>query len=152
MAALRAADGRGSATALTEALKAHFGVQLTEAVTRIYSGDGKSMISSCAPVLLSCAEAGDGEAVSALRASAAELAEAIGTALAGCPVKKVVLTGSVWKNALYLNTVKGMLGDKVQAMRLEAPPVLGALIEAAALDGAEPGEAFTLLASRGLDE
>ena len=151
-AALRAIDGRGEKTALTGALEEHFGVPLSEAVAQIYSGDGKSMISSCAPILLACAEAGDGEALSVLHASAADLAETIETALAGCPVKKVVLTGSVWKNEMYLRTVKGMLGDRVQAMRLEAPPVLGALIEAVAMDGADTGEAFALLASQGLNE
>ena len=78
-AALRALDGRGRKTVLTDALACKLGMSVEDAVPTIYSG-GKRLIASLAPLVFDAARDGDAVAKEIVAANAAHLAELIVTA------------------------------------------------------------------------
>ncbi len=78
-AVLRAHDGRGEPTTLTDLLARHFGKPVPDAISEIYA-DGKTAIAACAPFVFSAAEAGDSVAQHILDGNARALAELIATA------------------------------------------------------------------------
>jgi hypothetical protein len=75
-AVLRAHDGRGEATALTEKITARLGGEAHTKITDIYR-EGKPYIASCAPDVFEAAREGDPVATAILRRNARKLAEYI---------------------------------------------------------------------------
>lgn len=77
-AALRAADGRGPSTALTDSVREHFGIESLEQIVRIvYDGEfPRHRIAMAAPRVARAAAAGDSVAQGILEAAAGELAAA----------------------------------------------------------------------------
>lgn len=77
--ALRAHDGRGSATLLTDCLAARLGMPVPSALNRLYA-EGKTLIASLAPAVFEAADKGDETAAVILDRNAAALGEMIVTA------------------------------------------------------------------------
>lgn len=99
-AALRAADGRGAQTSLTDAAARYLGKNVTDAIGTIYGG-GKPLIAGFAPSVFDEAERGDAVASAILDTSARELAEMLRAAsvvLGGKPFPCLV-SGSVIADA-----------------------------------------------------
>ncbi len=137
--ALRARDGRGGPTVLTDLVPAHFGLADPESVlSAVYTGSlDYGRLFELARVCLDAAAAGDGAAAAAAGLLAGEvvaMAAAIISRLgvAGDEVE-VVLGGGVFDSAYPAFTAQ--VEDGVRAVaprarfrRLEAPPVLGAAL------------------------
>ena len=139
-AVLRAHDGRGEKTALTEKITARLGGEAHTRITDIYR-EGKPYIAACAPDVFEAAREGDPVAGAILRRNARKLAEYIEAAWAhltaqGCPASlPVVMGGSISQKASpYWSELVASLADPAIPARITvatAPPVLGAVVEAA---------------------
>ena len=129
-AALKAIDGRSGHTAITTLLKKQLGNEETW-FSQVYQPDARRVIASLAPVLLEAAEAGDETALLNLQEAEEGLAEAILSAAARCPSKRLVVSGSIWKNPLYINIMEELTGNRFEMIRPVNPPVVGAVVEAA---------------------
>jgi N-acetylglucosamine kinase-like BadF-type ATPase len=148
-AAIRAGDGRGPATALREAVAAHFGRQSAEEVAIAVEERELTwqQIITLTPVLYAVAQAGDEVALSIVDRMADEVAtmaiallNRLGLAGADVPV---VLGGGALQNApdQLLDRVRGKIGEaapRASVVVLDAPPVVGPMIDALALAGASP--------------
>jgi N-acetylglucosamine kinase-like BadF-type ATPase len=150
-AAVRAGDGRGPATMLREAVAAHFGRDSPEEVA--IAVDEQSLtwrdIITLTPVLYAVTEAGDAVAAAIVDRMADEvetMARALLTRLDLIHTEvPVVLGGGALQNApkRLIRRVREKLADSAPRSRvviLDAPPVLGPLVDALALAGA-PREA-----------
>lgn len=144
-AALRAHDGRGSPTALTEAFKEHLGMTPDMAIPDIYRG-GKSYIAALAPLVFRAAAAGDAVSISILDRNTAYLAELLTSAAkflspggASC---RAVLGGSIVTapGGLYTR-LRAAVPEYIDLILPETPPVYGAFCEALAADGRDADEA-----------
>ena len=137
-AVLRAFDGRGVPTLLTELLTDHLGGAVNTRITEIYR-EGKPYIASCAPLVFEAAERGDGAAASILTRNAAKIAEYIGTARrflfpeGSDEALPVVMGGSISPKAKGWTELVVSLTDPTIPLRLTVasmPPVFGAVVEA----------------------
>lgn len=140
-AALRAFDGRGEPTALSDLLAAHLGGPVNTRITEIYR-EGKPYIAACAPLVFEAAERGDAVADAILRRNARRLAEYIETAWrllvrdgrteANC--LPVVMGGGISQKASpYWSELVRSLTDPTIPTRItvaDMPPVFGAVVEA----------------------
>lgn len=142
LSALRMMDGRGKNTSLLNACIDRAGCSMRDFVASTYASESKKVIASFATVLLEEAEKGDVVALGQLRASCADMAEAIVCAGKGCSRKLVVMGGSIWKNALYRNLVRESLPEEYSFIAPDLPPVYGSVIEAAAIAGLQTDKAF----------
>lgn len=146
VAALRAHDGRGSQTLLTELCVRQLGKPVYDAIPELYR-DGKRNIASFAPCLMQAAESGDTVALQLLCQSAKSLCETIVAAGRWLPegiVKLVVMSGSVWSPGGYYETkIAQRLGRGYKLIRADKPPVYGSLVEAAYQAGIPVGEGFS---------
>jgi N-acetylglucosamine kinase-like BadF-type ATPase len=141
-AALRAFDGRGEATLLTDLLTERLGGAVNTRITDIYR-EGKPYIAACAPLVFEAAEAGDTVANAILRRNARKLAEYIETAwrhLRTDPSTEsallpVVMGGGISQKAspLWAELVASLVEPTVpvRITVASAPPVFGAVAEAA---------------------
>lgn len=140
--ALEARDGRASAEAcrpLIEALAGHLGRPPEDAIGEIYE-KGKPFIAACAPVVFGLARKGDPVAEQILYDNALALAGCIAAALKQIPdIQRVpvILGGSICvKEApAWTDRIQGLLpapaARRAVLQVCDAPPVLGALLEAA---------------------
>lgn len=151
-AALRAADGRGKKTILIRLCEEQAHCQIRDLVPSLYSGDGRRMIASFAPVILTAAQAGDAVALREVRRASEGMAEAILAAGTYGTEPLVVMSGSVWKNDLYRDTVSGLLPDHYQLIRPVLPPVCGSVLLAAGAAGIPEHEEFKLTLRESLKE
>jgi N-acetylglucosamine kinase-like BadF-type ATPase len=163
-AAVRAGDGRGPGTALRAAVAAHFGRASPEEVA-IAVEDGDLTwreIITLTPVLYAVAQAGDDVA----RAIVARMADEVATMASALLTRldltgdavPVVLGGGVLQNApeQLIGRVRQRLAEAAPRSRvvvLDAPPVVGPLVDALALAGAsdeaaERARARTVLSGR----
>lgn len=140
-AVLRAHDGRGEATALTELLTAHLGGEAHTKITDIYR-EGKPYIAACAPCVFKAAKAGDPVANGILRRNARALSEYMeaawhwlteeGSTPPSC--LPVVMGGGIsQKEADFWVSLVASLVDPaipVQVTVAAAQPVFGAVVEA----------------------
>lgn len=151
-AVLRAYDGRalngrlGEKTALTDLLTAHLGGGVNTRITEIYR-EGKPYIAACAPCVFEAAKAGDAVATAILNRNARALAEYIETAwhhltanrLPETAMLPVVMGGGISQKASpYWRDLVASLVDPAIPVRITvatAPPVFGAIIEAAKQTG-----------------
>ncbi|MBR5124288.1 MAG: hypothetical protein IKU90_04080 [Clostridia bacterium] len=141
-AALRAYDGRGEATLLTELLTAHLGGEVQTRITEIYR-EGKPYIASCAPLVFKAAENGDRVAEEILQRNARKLAEYVEaawkweTATDSLPPARfpVVMGGGISVKAapLWQNRIASLIKHSDIPLELKVatmPPVFGAVVEA----------------------
>ena len=140
-AVLRAFDGRGEPTLLTDLLTAHLGGPVNTRITEIYR-EGKPYIASCAPLVFEAAEQGDAVAKSILDRNARKLAEYIGAAWKllnadgeNTPVSlPVVMGGGISQKASpYWRDLVASLVDPALPAEITVaamPPVFGAVVEA----------------------
>lgn len=129
-AALRALDGRGEETSLSDACASVLGMDVRAAIPRLYQ-EGRPGIAAFGPVLLEQAEKGDVVALRELNASAAGMAEIICTAgrwIEDVAHRRVVLAGSVWQNLLFRMRVHELLGEKYLLCETDLPPVYGSFV------------------------
>jgi N-acetylglucosamine kinase-like BadF-type ATPase len=137
--ALRAGDGRGEATVLSERVPAHLGTPDAEAaLTGVYTGAIPfARLFELARVLLDAAADGDALA----RQAADTLADEIAAFVRGAVVRldlqdeavEVVLGGGIFDtadNAFHARVAEGVHAAAPRAVlvRLDAPPVLGAAL------------------------
>ena len=136
MAVLHAHDGLGEATILTALCEEKLGESIINAIARI-NNEEPSFIASFAPLLLEARDKGDPVACMHAEEAAKALSKIIFTAgkYISSPNKQVVLSGSVWKSIFMEKRVSELLGEDFHFIHPELPPVFGAAIEAAALQG-----------------
>ena len=141
-AALRAYDGRGEATLLTELLTEHLGGAVQTRITDIYR-EGKPYIASCAPLVFKAADSGDPIAEAILQRNARKLAEYVEAAWKWetangdpSPVSFPVVMGggiSVKAAPLWQNRIASLITLSHIPLELRVatmPPVFGAVVEA----------------------
>ncbi len=140
-AVLRAHDGRGEPTRLTELLTARLGGEVHTKITDIYR-EGKPYIAACAPCVFEAAKAGDPVAVAILRRNARALAEYIEAAwnwladrmTPGTAYLPVVMGGGIsQKEADFWPPLVASFLDHAVPAKITvatAPPVFGAVVEA----------------------
>lgn len=156
-AALRAHDGRGKPTTLTERLASHLGGEVQTKITELYQR-GKTYIASCAPIVFQAAEEGDEVAMAILRRNARSLAELIEAAW-GWLIRDgqipetlpVVMGGgiSVAKAPAWQREILAAL-DPTVSVSLQVSsvsPVFGAVVEAIR-QGTGEGESVNVSALR----
>lgn len=160
--ALRAGDGRGAPTTLSERVPEHLGVADAEtALTGLYTGAlPYARLFELARVLLDAAAAGDAPARTAADVLADEVVAFVGAAVVRLDLQdeavEVVLGGGIFDTtdtAFHARVAAGInaVAPRASLVRLDAPPVLGAaLIGLDAEDVPPPAlaslrEAFTLL-------
>jgi N-acetylglucosamine kinase-like BadF-type ATPase len=140
-AALRAHDGRGEKTLLSELLTAHLGAPVHQRITEIYQ-NGKPYIASCAPLIFQAAREGDRVALRILERNAAALATYVEAAWGWLSRKgqangslPVVMGGSISEKCAPL--WQEMITEKLPASGpacitvASIRPVFGAVVEAA---------------------
>ncbi len=134
-AVLRAHDGRGTSTTLTERLAAHLGKSVPDALNDLYAG-GKTYIAACTPFVFQAAEDGDSVARDILCRNAQALAELIATAArrrgtADTPLPVILGGGLSQKRPDWVALVQDALpADILPCVRLSVAsraPVMGAL-------------------------
>ncbi len=133
-AVLKADDGVGEPTLLTEFITAELGGPLWEHIHELYA-QGISRVAAFAPLVSRAAVAGDPVALGILRRSADYLAGLIGAASRRAPqVTDLLLCGSILRKD---ELMRGMLTEKLPAhLRVilpEVPPVFGAVLACARL-------------------
>ncbi len=124
-AVMRAYDGRGPATMLTEGVLAHWSLPNPEAlITVVYIEIASpSRVASLAPVVNHAAEAGDEVALEIVRGAGSELACTIGAVVHALEIEGAVpcaLAGGVLTGS---RLVVGFLRDAAQAAGLKIAPV-----------------------------
>lgn len=155
-AVLRAHDGRGETTALTDLLTAHLGGEVHTKITEIYK-EGKPYIAACAPCVFKASRAGDSVAETILRRNAYSLAEYIEAAWGHLTKNKaaepsclpVVMGGGISeKEADYWLPLVASLVNTDIPVRITvatAPPVFGAVVEASKQSGGEQTVDFSAI-------
>ena len=140
-AALRAFDGRGEPTRLTDLLATRLGGGVNTRITEIYR-EGKPYIAACAPAVFEAARQGDPVAESILRRNARKLAEYIETAWriltedgqTAPDSLPVVMGGGISQKASpYWRDLVASLVNPSVPVRItvaDMPPVFGAVVEA----------------------
>jgi N-acetylglucosamine kinase-like BadF-type ATPase len=146
---VRAEDGRGPATALAEAVAAHFGVATAlEVGLGIHFGEiSEERLGELSPLLFAVAAAGDtvaGELVERQADEVSALATVVlrRLGLLGSPVE-VVLGGGVFaaRHALLMTAVQerfARFAPQAKLVVVDAPPVLGAALLGLDAAGATP--------------
>lgn len=153
--AARGEDGRGRATALSQAVAAHFGLRTVEAVSlALHFGDlPLDRIPELSPLLFEIAETGDPEALSLVARQAEEILAQHRVAAGRLGLldqpHALVLGGSVLRARhpqLHELIVAGALAQapQVSITVLDAPPVVGAALLALDDLGAPVSAASTL--------
>lgn len=155
-AVLRAHDGRGEPTMLTDLLTARLDGEVHTKITEIYK-EGKPYIAACTPCVFEAARAGDPIAKAILRRNARSLAEYIEAAWGlligklhsapGC--LPVILGGGICeKESDAWPSLVMSLVDPTIPMRVTvatAPPVFGAVVEAAKHSGGGQTADFSVI-------
>lgn len=132
-AALKAFDGRGEKTVLSQMLNDTLGLPVQDAISQIYEG-GKQRIASLAPVVLKAAVLGDMVAVSILEQATEKLCHMLITGSRHLETKKyrTVLIGGLWnaEQGLLKRIMEEKLPDNHVLIQSEVPPIYGAAIQA----------------------
>ena len=137
-AALRAFDGRGAQTLLTELLTDYLGGPVNTRITEIYR-EGKPYVASCAPLVFEAAKRGDEVAAAILTRNAAKIAEYVETARRLLTPEEtpeilpVVMGGSISQKAEGWPELVASVTDPTIPLRITGasmPPVFGAVAEA----------------------
>lgn len=149
VATLMMQDGRGEETEIASEVSAIHGGPLGELIATIYASDSKRMISNFAPALLNAAANGDPVAMRELYAATDRYALSIRTAGRECACDTVVMSGNMWKNAVFTSLMQKKLRG-MTFVRPELPPVYGSVVEAAALAGIDADESFRSAFSAGI--
>jgi N-acetylmuramic acid 6-phosphate etherase len=136
-AVVRAADGRGPQTALSERLLAGLGLRHPqELVGAVYGGGAdRTTLAALAPAVIAAAEDGDGEAVAIVREAAQQLATTAAAAvrtlgLEGAAVPTALAGGLLLGSAGYRQRVLdglAALGCRAEPVGLVSEPAEGAV-------------------------
>lgn len=144
-----AADGRGSATALSAPVLKFLGITGMEDFPRRVYHDGitRAQIASLAPVVVSCANAGDAVANEILRQGAGDLAKMAATAIRRIggegPVSVVIGGGLGEAETIYRQEILTAIGSLAPQSQIRHPlfsPVAGAAILAMEVAGSRFGK------------
>lgn len=137
ISALRAFDGRGKKTLLSQMIYERFGAYPQDDLTRIYTL-GKPYIASYAPLVFDSAALGDTQANRILEENFAGLGEYIDTAapyFVGQPFR-VILSGGIFNNReTALTLISRCIHCDAILEPLETPVVFGAIIRAQTMAG-----------------
>lgn len=139
-AALKAYDGRGQTTRLTQLLEGYLGAPVQASLTAIYE-KGKPYIAACAPLVFEAARAGDGVAEQILRVNAQAVADMIQTAcqkrqaMRGGANKSpllVAMGGSINQKEvpMWTSLVATLCPAEAELMVADTPMVVGAVMKA----------------------
>jgi N-acetylglucosamine kinase-like BadF-type ATPase len=156
--AIRAEDGRGPATALREAVAAHFGAGSVRDVTvRVHKGEiAEDSLLELAPVLLAAARRGDRVARDLVARQAREICLMILTAMRRLGLTglatPVVLGGGLLtaRDPLLIDGIEAGLAPEAPGATvriIDVPPVAGAALLGLDQAGAGPGAEERLLAA-----
>lgn len=143
-AVLRAMDGRGKATLLTELYNKRLQKPVYTAIPEIYS-KGKEYIASFSPLIFDAEAKGDIVARQIINTCAEELALLIkaGSKHIQKPPYFVVVAGGLWKaGEVLINKIKEFLNNDFEFIYPDLPPVYGASLEAAIRGGVEINSTF----------
>ncbi len=132
---LRAADGRGPATALEKPLLEHFGIARTQDIVRaVYDGDyPRHHVAMFSLRVAEVARAGDRVASDILEAAARELTLAARSVIERLKLEQapydVVLSGGTFRALPELaeSVAKNLAAGKARVRRLEEEPAIGAV-------------------------
>jgi N-acetylglucosamine kinase-like BadF-type ATPase len=136
-AVVRAADGRGPATALTERLLARLGLaRAPELIGAVYRGDrGRTALAALAPLIFETAEAGDELAGQIVSAAAEQLSATVAAAARQLSLERtafplalaggVLLASRTYRETIL--TALALLGLRAEPVTLVREPAEGAL-------------------------
>ena len=128
-AALKAYDGRGRQTLLTDMLPRKFGIPIHEITNQMYFS-GRRGIASCAGTLIEAAMAGDEVASEQFNAAVAEIRLHIQTARRKAPGLRLAVAGGLPAHyPLLWEKITEGFGDMTPLL-LTLPPVYGAVLAA----------------------
>ena len=152
-AALRAYDGRGGKTVLTELLAGRLGREMDDGVIPVAHRGGRSFIASLSDVVFEGRELGDRVCAEIFERQSGLLAELIWCASGSFPGEFRVVAGGGLISARpdYLEAVRRKSPPRAKIELQKAPPIFGAALEAlytAGLDAA-PGFHTRLLEEYG---
>lgn len=135
-AALRARDGLGEFSLLTELVEQKLGGPAWDSIQALYRQDVAYIASFSVQVSLA-AEQGDPIAQAILERNAAHMGQLIRTACAYVPAARhVILSGSLFARAdRFFQLVIGHLESGLKIERVTCPPVWGACLQAARMCG-----------------
>lgn len=141
-ASLRALDGRGEPTCLTQLLEMRLGKLPSAAIGEIYRG-GKAFLASLAAAVFEAAEQGDHAAGEILRKNAAGLAECADAAVRCFPQMPAFCAGGgiLEAHPRMLQMVEDSMHCRARIRLIPVKPVFGAIVEARRLDGSPTSEA-----------
>jgi N-acetylglucosamine kinase-like BadF-type ATPase len=144
-AVVRAHDGRGPATALTDALLSHLGLTGADAlVTKVYADDfGVPLLAAFAPLVSEVAHSGDPVALGIQREAGQRLGETLctvvrGLGMSGQTFEAVLLGGVLRARDLVWQTVVAALREAAPHVRIIEPrhdAAVGAALLAKELEG-----------------
>ena len=157
-AVARAADGRGSATALTEELLQHLGLgQPQELIPAVYRGGlDRTALAAFAPLILGAADKGDPVALQLVEQAAHELASLVAAVartlgMASQPLPLAIAGGVILHSLSYQQAVlQGLadLGLRAEPVTPVPEPATGSLRIAQAHCRLPPGQAAVVTSGR----
>ncbi len=142
-----AADGRGRVTSLSEPVFKFLGITtMDDFPRRVYhEGLTRTQIASLAPLVISCAEAGDSVAINILRIGAMDLADMVATAVRRMECNDslaLVIGGGLGEaETLYRQEILRALQMQVPKVKV-VPPLFPAVVGAALLAMESSGKTF----------
>ncbi len=139
-AALRAHDGRGERTVLSDLVAQMSGKPVQDMISEIYDG-GKAYIASFAPLAFEGAEKGDGVCESILEKNAYHIGEYLLSARGMLQDGFTAVFGGgicTHYSDVWLKLVKKTLNFDVNFRLANMPPVFGGVVEAMKLTGKSP--------------
>lgn len=145
---LKAHDGRGKETYLTQLIMTHFDVHtVPDLIPIVYQG-GKSILSSLVPLVVEAIKEEDDQvALNIIDQSAKQLADLVHAGInkfKKSPQQLVFVGGLHHLGELILTPLKKYLGNHEFDIILPTePPVYGAAIECLLMEGIEPTQYFT---------
>ncbi|MBO4429000.1 MAG: XRE family transcriptional regulator [Clostridia bacterium] len=138
LTALEERDGIGEKSIITEMVEAKAGGRIFEKIPEIYSKE-PSYVASFAPIVFEAYEKGDAVAERIITENADRLAFLINRAHEiYAPVEKtLILSGSLYRNRVFLEAVKKRLKYDFDVFLSDYPPVYGACVMCCRLCGAD---------------
>lgn len=137
-AALEHRDGTGAATLLTDMVEKRLGGTVWDCLHKLYKKH-TAFIAAFAPLVFEAYAQKDGVAVRIVEENCRRLAHLISVAAQKSPkAKTVLLSGSLFKSAVFRQTLCAMFSGDLQLRPLMLPQIWGACLQCARLCGLEP--------------
>ena len=136
-AVVRAADGRGEKTLLTNLADAQFDSPAVEHLPEIYAG-GRPRFASFAHIVFEARRMGDAVATRIFDDCASDLAEMVQTAYRRSTLRTLVLNGGIFQHfPEYVEAMRARIPADITCLHSDVPPLYGAVVEAM-YDAGEP--------------